>query len=342
MVPSGELHDITIIGGGPTGLFAAYYAGFRGLTAKIIDSLPELGGQLIAAYPEKYIYDVPGFPRIMARDLVKRLLEQVTPYRPSLCLGEGVQKLERSHAMHHRILTDRTEHRTKALIITAGLGMYSSRRLKGSESFEGKGLYYTVMRTDEFQGKELLVIGGGDSAVEWALHLEQVARGITLIHRRDHFRAHAENVRRLLNSTVRVKLSCKPKELRGEARIRDVVIVDAKTQAEEIFPVDAVLACLGFSSDLGPMAGWGLELEGNDSIRVNSRMETNIPGVYAAGDVIHYPGKLKLIVTGFGEAATAINNAAHYLDPAVKLFPGYSTTIMKQRERRMRKTDTTA
>ena len=341
MLPSVELHDITIIGGGPTGLFAAYYAGFRGLTAKIIDSLPELGGQLTAAYPEKYIYDVPGFPKILAKDLVRNLVEQAMAYSPTVCLGERVQNLEPSGDTRLRVLTDRAEHWTKVLIITTGLGMYTPRRLRGSESFEGKGLYYTVTRTDEFRGRELLIIGGGDSAVDWALHLEQVARGITLIHRRDQFRAHEENVRRLLNSTVRVKLSCKPKELRGEARVREVVIVNTKTKAEEILPVDAVLACLGFSSELGPMADWGLELEGNEAILVNTKMETNVPGVYAAGDVASFPGKVKLIATGFGEAATAVNNSAHYINPATKVFPGYSTTVMKRRERAGKREHTT-
>jgi len=342
MPESSDLHDVTIIGGGPTGLFAAYYAGFRSLKAKIVDSLPELGGQLTAAYPEKYIYDVAGFPRILAKDLVRNLVEQARPFAPTVCLGESVQKLEPSGGKHLRVLTDRAEHWSRVLVITTGLGMYTPRRLRGSESFEGKGLYYTVMRTDEFRGKEVVIIGGGDSAVDWALHLEQLARGITLIHRREQFRAHAENVRRLLNSTVRVKLSCRAKGLRGEAHVREVVIVNTKTKAEEVLRVDAVLACLGFSSDLGPMADWGLELEGNDAIRVNTKMETNIAGVYAAGDVTAFPGKVKLIATGFGEAATAVNNSAHYINPGMKVFPGYSTTVMKQRERRKQKEQTTA
>lgn len=337
MSNSKDLHDITIIGGGPTGLFAAYYSGFRGLTAKIIDSLPELGGQLTAAYPEKYIYDAPGFPKILARDLVKNLVAQAMPYGPTLCLGESVQKLETSGERRLRMLTDRSEHLTRALIITAGLGMYTPRRLKGAESFEGKGLSYTVTRTEEFLGKDVLIIGGGNSAVDWALHLEEVARSITLIHRRDQFRAHEENVRRLLNSAVRVKLPYKPKELRGKGRVREAVIVNPRTKTEEVLHVDAVVACLGFSSELGPMAGWGLELGGKDSLKVSTRMETNVPGVYAAGDVAEFPGKVKLIVTGFGEAATAVNNAAHYINPGMKVFPGYSTTIMKQRERKQKK-----
>ena len=341
MPESSDLHDITIIGGGPTGLFAAYYAGFHGLTAKNIDSLPELGGQLTAAYPEKYIYDVPGFPRILAKDLVKNLVKQaMSYYSPTLCLGESVQRLEPSSKKRLRILTDRAEHVTNALIITAGLGMYTPRRLKGAEPFEGKGLSYTVTRTEEFRGKEVLIVGGGDSAVDWALHLEQVARTITLIHRRDRFRAHEDNVRRLLNSTVRVKLSHRPKEFRGEGRVTEAVIVDPKTQAEEILQVDSVLACLGFSSDLGAIADWGLELDGVNSIKVNTKMETNILGVYAAGDVTGFPGKVKLIVTGFGEAATAVNNAAHYIDPHMKVFPGYSTTIMARRERKQKKEET--
>ena len=340
MPDSNDLHDMTIIGGGPTGMFAAYYAGFRGLTSKIIDSLPELGGQLTAAYPEKYIYDVPGFQKILAKDLVKNLMAQVQPYAPTLCLGESVRKLDLSGEKRLRILTDRAEHESRVLVITTGLGMYTPRRLKGSESFEGKGLHYTVTRTDEFRGKEVLIIGGGDSAVDWALHLEPVTRTITLIHRRDQFRAHEESVRRLLNSTIRVRPFYHMKELLGEGQVRQAVIVNTKTEAEAILQVDAVLACLGFSSDLGPMADWGLVLEGKDAIKVNTKMETNIPGVYAAGDVTEFPGKVKLIATGFGEAATAVNNAAHYIDPGRKVFPGYSTTIMKQRDRREKKEQT--
>jgi thioredoxin reductase (NADPH) len=342
MPQSSELRDITIIGGGPAGLFGAFYAGFRGLTVRIIDSLPELGGQLTAAYPEKYIYDVPGFSRIMARDLVTRLVEQATPYAPILSLGEHVQKLDRTGSPRLRIVTDRAEHWTKALIITAGLGMYTPRRLKGAEPFEGRGLYYTVTRTEEFRGKRVLIVGGGDSAIDWALHLEPVAGSITLIHRRQQFGAHEANVRRLLSSTVRVRVPYGPKEVRGEERVREAVIVNIETKEEETLQVDAILACLGFSSELGPMADWGLELEGGDSIRVSTRMETNLPGVYAAGDVTAYPGKLKLIVTGLGEAATAVNNAAHYLDPTIKVFPGYSTTIMKRRQRAQEKTPSSA
>jgi thioredoxin reductase (NADPH) len=264
------------------------------------------------------------------------------PYAPILSLGEHVQKLDRTGSPRLRIVTDRAEHWTKALIITAGLGMYTPRRLKGAEAFEGRGLYYTVTRTEEFRGQEVLIVGGGDSAVDWALHLEPVAAAITLIHRRQQFRAHEASVRRLLNSSVKVKVPYRPKEVHGEGRIQKAVIVNTDTKEEETIRVDAILACLGFSSELGPMADWGLELEGKDSIRVNTRMETNLPGVYAAGDVADYPGKLKLIVTGLGEAATAVNNAAHYIDPTMKLFPGYSTTIMKRRERAQERTSSPA
>jgi thioredoxin reductase len=332
-----DLHDLTIIGGGPTGLFAAYYAGFRGLAAKIIDSLPELGGQLTAAYPEKHIYDVPGFPKILAKDLVRHLVEQTLPYRPTVCLEERVRTLEVLGPRRVRVLTDRAGHDSRALLITSGPGMYTPRRLRGAEAFEGKGLSYTVTRTEDFRAKEVLIIGGGDSAVDWALHLEPVAGGITLIHRRDQFRAHEDSVRRLLASRVRVRLSYQPKALLGHGRVERAVIVNSKTGEEETVELDAVLACLGYSSDLATMTDWGLELEGRDSIRVNTKMETNIPGVYAAGDVAGFPGKVKLIVTGFGEAATAVNNAARYVNPGLKVFPGYSSTVMKRRERRDRR-----
>jgi thioredoxin reductase len=322
-----DLFDVTIIGGGPVGLFAAYYAGFRTLRTKIVESLDALGGQITALYPEKPIYDVAGFPKIIGRQLVDNLVEQAGQYNPTICTGETVEKLERGADGALTLATNRAAHTTKVLLITAGIGAFHPKTFKNPliDSYEGRGLYYFVKRFQDFAGKRVLITGGGDSAVDWANGLVGVARSVTLIHRRDQFRAHEDSVRKMLNSPVTVKLFYELRRLEGADRLERAVIFQNKTNAEETLDVDAVIASLGFLSTLGPIADWGLELE-HDSIRVNTRMETNVPGIYGAGDIVVYPGKVKLIATGFGEAATAVNNAAQYINPKASVFPGHSSS----------------
>ncbi len=329
-----EVYDLTIIGAGPTGLFAAYYAGFRGLRTKIIDSQPDLGGQITALYPDKYIYDVAGFPKILGKDLVRNLVEQTMQYNPTIHLNESVQTLDRLPDGTIRLGTDLGVHLTRVAVITAGIGAFTPKTFKRPEldQWMGRGLYFAVRNKEDFRDKRLLVIGGGDSALDWALGLLDYAREITLIHRRDGFRAHEDSVRKLFASPVRVKLFYELRALRGDSRVREAVIYHNKTQEEETLEVDAVLAFLGLVSNLGPIREWGLQIQ-DDAIVVNSKMETNIPGVYAAGDVVTFPGKLKLIVTGFGEAATAVNNAVTYLNPKASAFPGHSSSIMEQKEK---------
>ena len=321
--------DITIVGAGPTGLFAAYYGGFRGQRITIVDSMPELGGQVTALYPEKYIYDVAGFPKVLGKDLVRNLVEQAMQYAPTICLNEQVRGVKNVGDRHICLTTDKREIHTCAVLITAGIGMFTPRKLpnSGAAHFEDHGLSYFVRSVNDFRDKDLLIIGGGDSALDWALNLEGVTRKTTLIHRRDKFRAHQDSVKKLYDSTIEVKTFYELKDLNGDGWVNEAIIVSNKTKAEERLPVNAVLACLGFHSNLGPITEWGLQLEEN-SIRVTTKMETNIPGVYAAGDIVTYPGKLKLIATGFGEAATAVNNAAAYINPSLKLFPGHSSSIM--------------
>lgn len=329
-----QLYDITIIGGGPAGLFAAYYAGFRGLSVKIVDSQPDLGGQVTALYPDKYIYDVAGFPKILGKDLVANLVEQATQYHPAVFLNEEIKSFERLPDGAYRFMGTSGEHRTKVVLITAGIGAFSPKAYKRPEfdRYIDHGLYYAVRRKEEFRDKDVLVVGGGDSALDWALDLVPYARHITLIHRRDVFRAHINSVNKLSDSPITVKLFCELKALRGEPDVTEAVIVNNKTGQEEVVPTDAVLAFLGLVSNLGSISTWGLQLE-DDSILVNTRMETNLPGVYAAGDIVDYPGKLKLIVTGFGEAATAVNNAAKYVNPDASIFPGHSSTIMEKKDK---------
>ena len=325
-----DLFDLTIIGGGPAGLYAAYYAGFRSLKVKIIDSLEELGGQVTALYPEKLIYDIAGFPQIYGKDLVKNLLEQGLQYKPTVCLGEKVVMLKTNPDKTIQLLTQKGMHGSRSVLITVGVGAFNPKRIPSAnaEQFEGKGLAYFVPDISRYNKKKVVIVGGGDSAVDWALNLLPRAVSVTLVHRRDGFRAHEESVRQLKASRAILKLFYEVKELRGADRLESVVIYNNKTKAEETLPADEVLGCLGFEASVGPLAAWGLKLQGND-IPVTTRMETNLPGVYAAGDVAAYPGKVKLIACGFGEAATAVNNAAAYLNPGASVFPGHSSNLSR-------------
>ncbi len=336
---SDTLYDITIVGAGPTGLFAAYYAGFRGLKTKLIDSQPDLGGQITALYPDKFIYDVAGFPKILGKDLVTNLVEQADQYHPAICLNEQVKTLQRGDDTTLQVGTDLGDHHTKVIIVTAGIGSFTPKTFKRSEldQWMSRGLYFAVRSKEDFRGKRLLVIGGGDSALDWALGLVDYATDITLIHRRDAFRAHEDSVRKLHSSPINVKVFYELKALHGDERVREAVIFNNKTRAEETLQVDAVLAFLGLVSNLGPIREWGMAIE-DDALIVNTKMETTLPGVYGAGDIVTYPGKLKLIATGFGEAATAVNNAATYINPKASAFPGHSSTIMDQKEKTAAKT----
>ncbi|MFA5975755.1 MAG: NAD(P)/FAD-dependent oxidoreductase [Elusimicrobiota bacterium] len=320
-----DIFDLTIIGGGPSGLYAAYYAGFRGLKVKIVDSLEELGGQVTALYPEKYIYDVAGFPKILAKDLVRNLVEQAFQYHPTCCLNERTERIHLVDKMYE-IVTQKNRHKTRSILLTTGVGVFKPKPIpvRGVERFEGKGLAYFVPDIKHYAGKNVLIVGGGNSAVDWALNLEPLAAAITLVHRRDVFRAHERSVEQLKASTVKLKLFYEVKELRGTSHVETAVLVNNKTQAENVIPVEEVLACLGFESTVGPLAQWGLQLDAN-MIVVNTRMETNLLGIYAAGDVATYPGKVKLISSGFGEAAIAVNHAATFLNPGTRLSPGHSS-----------------
>ncbi|WP_169083800.1 NAD(P)/FAD-dependent oxidoreductase [Paenibacillus sp. PL91] len=320
--------DIIIIGGGPAGLFAAFYGGMRQASVKLIESMPQLGGQLAALYPEKYIYDVAGFPKVTAQELVDRLKEQLDHFKPEICLEEKVTNVIKHDERLFEIITDKTKHYAKAVIITAGVGAFEPRRLELPEAarFEKKNLHYFVGDLQRFKGQKVLVSGGGDSAVDWSLMLEPIAESVTLIHRRDKFRAHEHSVQNLMNSSVNVLTPKEITALHGEEYINRVTLTDIKTAEATELDVDAVIVNFGFISSLGPIAEWGIDIQGG-SIIVDTRMETNISGIFAAGDVTTYPGKLKLIAVGFGEAPTAINNAKVYVDPSAKLSPGHSSNM---------------
>ncbi|MFZ1683515.1 MAG: NAD(P)/FAD-dependent oxidoreductase [Candidatus Zixiibacteriota bacterium] len=334
-----ELFDITFIGAGPVAMYGMYYAGLRLMKYKAIDMLEEVGGGLMALYPEKYIYDVAGFPKIMAKELTKLMYEQATQYPHALCLGEKVEQVTRGEDGIIHLKTDRREHLTKSLIVCAGLGAYIPKKLDipNTERLEGAGVYYFVRKIADFKDKNILIVGGGDSAFDYAMMLEPVARSITHIHRNDFFSAHEDSVRKVKHSTVRMKYPFwEVQEIVGEDHVREVKIVQTQTGEEEVLPINAIIFNIGFLTNLGPVENWGLHLEHN-AIRVDSRMRTSVEGIYAAGDIVTYDGKLKLISTGCGEVAIAVNNAKNYIDPRAKVSPGHSTDkqeiVMKKWDR---------
>lgn len=323
-----DITDLLIIGGGPAGMFASFYCGMRQASVTLIESMPQLGGQLAALYPEKYIYDVAGFPKVTAQELVDNLQKQMDLFQPNVRLEEKVTSLVKQDERHFVVTTDKGEYHSKAVIITAGVGAFEPRRLEleDSRKFEKTNLHYFVNDLNRFKGKKVLISGGGDSAVDWALMLEPIAEQVTLIHRRDKFRAHEHSVENLMASKVQVVTPTEITALHGEDTITKVTLSHVKTKETQEIEVDDVIVNFGFVSSLGPISDWGIQIESN-SIVVDSRMETNIPGVFAAGDITTYPGKLKLIAVGFGEAPTAVNNAKVYIDPEAKLSPGHSSNM---------------
>lgn len=317
--------DLSIIGAGPSGLYAAYYAGFRGLTTALVDSLPEPGGQVAALYPEKAIFDVAGFPNVRGQDLIENLVEQAAPYDPIYLLNHRAEDLEPQDDGTFAITTHRgAQVRTKAVLITGGIGTFTPRPLPDGEEFEGRGLVYFVRELEVMRDHDVLIVGGGDSAVDWALNLEGIARSITLIHRRDRFRAHEDSVEKLYASSVRVLTFHEVARIEGADGVERVTVFNNQNDEREVLDVTRVVAALGFNADLGPLKSWDIEID-KRYIPVDTRMTTSLPGVFAAGDITDYPGKVRLISVGFGEAATAVNNAAVYIDPAAKVFPGHSS-----------------
>ncbi|PIC65160.1 ferredoxin--NADP(+) reductase [Sporosarcina sp. P13] len=333
MVEEKKVYDITVIGGGPVGLFTAFYAGMRELSVNIIESLPQLGGQLAALYPEKYIYDIAGFPKIKAKDLVNNLVEQMAMFEQTINLGQTVQVVEKQPNGEFLVHTESDSYLTKTIIITAGNGAFDYKRLphEKAERFEGKNLSYFIDDLQKFANKKVCLFGGGDSAVDWAMMLEPIAEKVTIVHRRDKFRAHESTVTQMMNSNVEVLTPYNPKDFIGNERIEEVIIEHTKGEDDIQLVVDDVIVNYGFSSSLGPIKSWGLEIEKN-SILVNSKMETNIEGIYAAGDICTYEGKVKLIATGFGEAPIAVSNAKTHIDPSAKLQALHSTSLMENKE----------
>lgn len=319
---------MTIIGGGPVGLFAAFYAGLRGMSTRIVDSLPELGGQLTALYPEKFVYDMPGFPKVLARDLAREMATQGLQFGAEVFLGHTATTLTQDDE-GYTIGTDQgLALPTRTIVVSAGAGAFSPTRigLAEEETFEGRGLHYGVRDRRQFEGKRLIVVGGGDSALDWCLNLEPIAAEIVLVHRRDQFRAHEDSVAKIHDSGIRLKLWRVVKELHGEGELSGATLEHTQTKEVERIDADAIIVNIGFKSSLGPLKDWGMTIERNQ-IAVDSRFETSLPGVFAVGDVCNFPGKLRLIATGVGEATLAIGYAKQLIDPAAKLFPGHSSEM---------------
>lgn len=317
--------DMLIVGAGPAGLYGAYYAGFRGLSVAVMDILPEPGGQVSALYPEKRIYDVAGLPGVRGQALVDRLLEQVAPFSPAYLLGHQAEAIE--HGVDGAVTVTSAQGavvRAGAVVITGGVGSFWPRPLQCGIEYEGRGLSYFVPRLEDFRDMDVVVVGGGDSAVDWALALQGIARSVTLVHRRNNFRAHEHSVEQLRNSSTRLILDAEVSALHGEGRVSGArVSVKGHEQALEL-PAQGVIAALGFKADLGPLERWGLTLD-RRRVVVDTTMHTGVDRVFAAGDITTYPGKVKLISVGFGEAALAVNNAATALHPGSSLEPGHST-----------------
>jgi len=324
-----DVFDLTVIGGGPTGLFAAFYAGFREMRTKIIESIPELGGQLVTLYPDKCVYDVAGHPGIVARDLAALLIEQALKFDPAICLEEQVQQLDYIDGDVIHLRTNRSDHYTRALLICAGVGSFSPNRLSAANAarFENNGVFYYVRDKSKWKDKNIVIVGGGDSAMDWALNLHDIAKSITLVHRRDAFRAHESSVKKVMELGIPMHLWSELTEVVGTDRVEGAVIVNSKTGVRQRLDADVILGTIGFKAELGPLKEWPVEYVGKD-IRVNGHMATSMRGVFAAGDVALPDGavKLSLISVGFAQAAMAVCSAKVYVDPSSNLFPGHSSS----------------
>ena len=315
MVRQSEMYDITVIGAGPVGLYASYYAGLRECRTKLIETYPQVGGRLISMYPEKEIFDVAGHRKIVAAELIKELTDQAMQYHPEVVLNERVTGLRILDERVIELTTPRGAHYTQTAIIAAGCGAFVPRKLDIPHliDFEGQGIYYYLPSFEPLRGKRVLIVGGGNSAVDWALSLEGIATEVTLCHRMYKWQAHEAMVHRLLASRVRVKYPYYTiKEVLGDEKVTGAVIWNERSGLEETIDVDSIVLSIGMLTNIEPFREWGLRTVGS-GIAVATDMSTNLPGVYAAGDIVTYPGKVLLITAGAGEAATAVNTAKEYI-----------------------------
>jgi thioredoxin reductase (NADPH) len=333
-----EVRDITVIGAGPVGLSAAFWAGMREASSRVIDSLPELGGQLTTLYPEKWIFDVPGHPRVLASDLVELMRQQaLDQFDVPVHLETTADQIswepdpddpdKRLVVLH----TAQGQLRSRAVIIAGGHGAFEPKKLPGYDMtpWEGRGVHYIVGEKAVFEGKRVMIIGGGDSAFDWVVNLVDTAEHVTLVHRREGFRAHELTIGQVLEAHERGEIAMhvpyQIKEVSGDGSVERVVLFHSEDEAREVeVEVDAILLQLGFKTALGPLKDWGLQIE-KGALVVDQLMRTNLDTVWACGDITTFDGKLKLIATGFAEAAIAVSQAVHHIRPDTKIQPKYST-----------------
>ncbi|HVE67805.1 MAG TPA: NAD(P)/FAD-dependent oxidoreductase [Solirubrobacteraceae bacterium] len=326
-----EVRDVTVIGAGPVGLSAAFWAGMREATSRVVDSLPDLGGQLTALYPEKWIFDVPGHPRVLAKDLVELMREQaLDQFDVPVHLETTAERIswEDDLVVLH---TDHGDLRSRTVVIAGGHGAFEPKKLPGYDMapWEGRGAHYLVGEKSEFAGKRVLIVGGGDSACDWVVNLLEVAEHVSLVHRREGFRAHESTVAQVMDAAeaghIDVHLPFQIKAIEGNGRIERVTLFNSEDESQEVeLECDAVLLQLGFKTALGPLKDWGLEIS-KGSLVVDPVMKTNLDRVWACGDITTFEGKLKLIATGYAEAAIAVSQAIHHIRPDMKIQPKYST-----------------
>jgi thioredoxin reductase len=333
-----EIRDITVIGAGPVGLITSFWAGMREASSRIIDSLPEIGGQLTTLYPEKWIYDVPGHPKVLASDLVEQLrVQSVEQFDVPVHLETTAERVEYEpdpedpEKQIMRLVTDKGDLLTRTIVIAGGHGAFEPKRLPGYDMspWEGRGAHYLVSEKAAFAGKKVIIVGGGDSACDWTLNLLDTAAEITLVHRREGFRAHEVTIKEIHDAAaagrVDLRVPYQVKDVTGNGNIETVTLFHSENEDDVVeVPADAVLLQLGFKTALGPLKEWPLEVH-KGALVVDPLMRTSMESVWAAGDITTFDGKLKLIATGFAEAAIAVAQAVHQIRPEMKIQPKYST-----------------
>ena len=327
--------DVVIIGAGPVGLFAVFELGLLDIKAHLIDILPKIGGQCAELYPEKPIYDIPGFPVITGQGIVDNLLKQIEPFHPTFHLGEMVESLETlgtPEAPRFRLTTDAgTTFLAKSIVVAAGGGSFLPKKppIENIDAYEGEGVFYAVRRMEAFRGKRILIVGGGDSALDWTVNLQPLSERLALLHRRDAFRAAPHTVEQMRSLVASGEMDMQLGQvvaLKGPAPKLEAAVVRRDDGSTFEVPADVMLPFFGLTMKLGPIADWGLNLHENLIPVDTEKFETNVPGIFAVGDINHYPGKLKLILSGFHEGALAAQKVHRYVYPNKKLLFQYTTS----------------